>query len=132
RRLVAATVATAGAAGIEPDVLATLARIRFPGVAGTAAVVSAIEEEALTGVQLAHWLNAETRSATAAARSAAFARVGGRGDAPAAISMVVWQSVLWEHAATVDVAATASVLERWWAVPDPDKAGQDMVLALPF
>ncbi|MEU0401085.1 hypothetical protein ABZ318_12680, partial [Streptomyces sp. NPDC006197] len=133
----ALAVASRGAFDLEPDLLATAARVTFPlpregastesGRAGSGAdTLDALEREALSGETLLGLLEEWRRSgvlparADSDARRAAYAHLGGAGDITAsAMPSVLWESALWSLAASYDPQETTRRLARYWRGPDP-------------
>ncbi|MFH8626420.1 hypothetical protein ACH4A8_31825 [Streptomyces vietnamensis] len=133
----ALAVASRGAFDLEPDLLATAARVTFPlpregaptesGRAGSVVdTLDALEREALSGETLLGLLEEWRRSgvlpagADNDARRAAYAHLGGAGDiAVSAMPSVLWESALWSLAASYDPRETTRRLARYWRGPDP-------------
>ncbi|WP_329286138.1 hypothetical protein [Streptomyces sp. NBC_00691] len=129
----ALAVVSRGAFDMEPDLLATAARVSFAlsgGIAGPDAsrgsgTLDAVEHEALTGESLFGWLKAWTDDGLlpptdCEARELAYRRLGGVGSArDSAMPSVLWQSALWSVAAEYAPRPTVERLARWWQAPDP-------------
>ncbi|MFI8770292.1 hypothetical protein ACIGN6_36015 [Streptomyces sp. NPDC053792] len=133
----ALAVASRGAFDMEPDLLATAARVSFPllregapaetGHAPDAsATLDALEREALAGETLLAWLEEWRRTgvlpagAESDARRAAYGHLGGVGNlASSAMPSVLWESALWSLAAAYDPGETTRRLARYWRGPDP-------------
>ncbi|MFC9390734.1 hypothetical protein [Streptomyces venezuelae] len=134
----ALAVASRGAFDMEPDLLATAARVTFPlpreDAAATEAgpgsallsTLDALEREALAGETLLGWLDDWRRAGVLPAgsecdaRRVAYGHLGGVGKvAASAMPSVLWESALWSLAAEHDPAETTRRLARYWVGPDP-------------
>ncbi|MFF5923282.1 hypothetical protein ACFY8C_33930 [Streptomyces flavochromogenes] len=130
----ALAVVSRGAFDMEPDLLATAARVTFTLSGGNAGpdpsravgVLDALEHEALTAESLYGWLQTWTADgllpppADCEARESAYQRLGGVGAArESAMPSVLWQSALWSAAAEYAPQQTVERLARWWRSPDP-------------
>ncbi|MET8186677.1 hypothetical protein ABZV15_12860 [Streptomyces sp. NPDC005246] len=128
----ALAVASRGGFDMEPDLLATAARVTFPapgdggGPDDLARTLDALEREALSGEALLGWVEEWRRSGVLPARGdddarrAAYVRLGGVDNlGVSAMPSVLWESVLWSLAAEHDPRGTTRRLARWWRSPDP-------------
>ncbi|WP_406064600.1 hypothetical protein OG462_36795 [Streptomyces sp. NBC_01077] len=127
----ALATASRGAFDMEPDLLATAARVTFPlardvGPEETARTLDAVEREALSGEALLGWIEEWRRAGVLPARGeddarrAAYLRLGGVGNlGVSAMPSVLWESVLWSLAAGHDPTGTTNRLVRWWRSPEP-------------
>lgn len=130
----ALAVASRGAFDMEPDLLATAARVTFTlprSHGGTDAsrvkeTLDALEHEALTGEALYGWIQRWSDDGLlppqteCEARQSAYQRLGGVGSAQqSAMPSVLWQSALWSAAAEFAPRRTVERLARWWQAPDP-------------
>ncbi|MGE7384318.1 hypothetical protein ACQKM2_02275 [Streptomyces sp. NPDC004126] len=127
----ALALASRGAFDMEPDLLATAARVSFT-LSGEftdphpARALDALEQEALTGERLYGWIQRWTDDGhlpppeECEARRSAYQRLGGVGSAQnSAMPSVLWQSALWSVAAEHAPSETVERLARWWRSPDP-------------
>ncbi|MFB8070396.1 hypothetical protein [Streptomyces californicus] len=125
----ALAVASRGAFDMEPDLLATAARVTFVLSPGSqrpepGTTVAAVESEALTGELLLGWLGRWRTGGTLPKeldndpRRLAYARLGGVGPLrDSAMPSVLWQTALWSLAAERDPAGTIERLALWWQTP---------------
>lgn len=106
----------AGAADIEPDLLAATARV-FYGHPDTVAppTLGTLEREALTFTDLRLWRDGVPPRPEAT--QAALSRFGEPWALDADLTNTVWPAVLWELAAETDPMEAATRLGRWWSVP---------------
>ncbi|MFE0418931.1 hypothetical protein [Streptomyces tendae] len=119
--------AVGGSFDMEPDVLATAARVAFrtTGEAGDD-VWARLEAETATGSLLGRW-TARRRPAgvpdddtpDGRRRVLAYARLGGTGNHRwSPMPGVLWQAALYERAAELDADRAVRWLERHWQPPD--------------
>ncbi|MDX3776015.1 hypothetical protein [Streptomyces europaeiscabiei] len=127
--LTALARASLGAFDMEPDLLATAARVTFV-LSGEGprtdrvATVAALEREALTGQLLLHRLDRWRADGTLPkeldndARLLAYLRLGGVGRLrDSAMPSVLWQTALWSLAAEQAPSETIRRLALWWQTP---------------
>ncbi|MFJ3860439.1 hypothetical protein ACIPRL_29950 [Streptomyces sp. NPDC090085] len=128
--------ASAGAFDMEPDLLASAARVSFAPPPGelapetAAALLDRLENEALAGTTLLGWVEDYTkafewgRPETVARRQAAYVRLGGvAAQRDSAMPSVLWQSILMGLAAELAPVEALRRIEHWWQPPVafPDK-----------
>nr|WSZ13516.1 hypothetical protein OH837_09385 [Streptomyces canus] len=128
--------ASGGAFDMEPDLLASAARVSFtpppgePGSDTVTALVGGLENEALSGVTLLGWVEEYAkawdwgRPEAVARRQAAYVRLGGvAAQRDSAMPSVLWQSILMDLAAELAPPETLRHIEHWWQPPTafPDK-----------
>ncbi|MGW2650158.1 hypothetical protein ACWC2T_35970 [Streptomyces sp. NPDC001393] len=132
--------AVGGSFDMEPDVLATAARVVFR-TTGQADddVWARLEAEATTGAELGRW-TARRRSAgipgdhtpDGSRRVLAHARLGGTGNHRySPMPGVLWQAALHERAAELDAGRAVRWLERYWQAPDGLPTQRQMRLTVP-
>ncbi|MFJ7325035.1 hypothetical protein ACIQVN_02135 [Streptomyces cyaneofuscatus] len=136
--LTALARASLGAFDMEPDLLATAARVTFV-LSGEGpptdrvATVAALEREALTGELLLDRLDRWRADGTLPkeldndARLLAYLRLGGVGRLrDSAMPSVLWQTALWSLAAEQAPAETIRRLALWWQTPQgqPRRGGE--------
>lgn len=112
-----------GAAHLQPDLLDALGRSWYGHPDGEGRpTVDALEQEAVTGADLALWRSQAGVDGTAVAE--AYTLVTGRsaGSAPT-LSAVLWNATVWALAAEVDPVDTADRLSRWWGIPERHPSG---------
>lgn len=143
--------ASGGAVDLEPDLLATAARVRFvvtPAVArspeengATDLIAADLLVESLVGTTLQGWLNRWRTDGTLPPsddrraddrRRAAYARLGGVEDhRRSAMPAVLWQTTCWELAAQAAPEFTAREARSWWQPPNPPFSSATMAVPAP-
>ncbi|MEW2567851.1 hypothetical protein [Streptomyces sp. NPDC047070] len=128
--------ASGGAFDMEPDLLASAARMSFaPPLEESApdtmtALLDLLQNEALSGTILLGWVEDYRkawdwgRPEAVARRQAAYVRLGGvAAQRDSAMPSVLWQSILMERAAELAPAEALRRIEHWWQPPAafPDK-----------
>ncbi|MGW0750221.1 hypothetical protein [Streptomyces sp. NPDC002587] len=132
--------AVGGSFDMEPDVLATAARVVFRST-GEAddGVWARLEAEATTGAELGRW-TARRRPAgipgddtpDGSRRVLAYARLGGTGNHRySPMPGVLWQAALYECAAELDPGRAVRWLEPYWQAPGGVPTQRQMQLTVP-
>ena len=133
--------AARGTLDLEPDLLATAARVAFaPTGIGDADQFDRIAAEAMTsarlGSLLARWRRGGIEPDAAEAdsrRRLAYTRLGGSGDhRRSSMPSVLWQTALFSLAADVSPERAVALAERCWQAPDGPPRGDRIQIAVPF
>ncbi|CAL9632464.1 hypothetical protein [Streptomyces sp. enrichment culture] len=132
--------AVGGSFDMEPDVLATAARVVFRSTGETDDDVwDRLVTEAATGAELGRWTARRRPTGVpgdgtpdGSRRVLAYARLGGTGNHRySPMPGVLWQAALYERAAELDAGRAARWLERYWQAPDGLPPQRQMRVTVP-